>query len=474
MGILSDPAAERAVIAGVCKYGSDIYFDICDIISPDTFTIDSNMVLWQCVAKIYKDDDKSKIDVPIILSTAKDLGLSVVLNTPEELKHLNSILKFPVEIVNVKKLAAKVRKLQVARLAFERLEQAKDQLLEVKGTEKVSEILSILEIDFSSFLNETGETTVHIADDIDAFIQNLMDNPVSQIGIGTGFKYWDASIGGGLRKGTLNVIGARTKVGKSIIQQNMALHIASKGIPVLYLDTEMVLEEHRYRLYANMSGVEINDVETGQFGKNTADKLKVFEARDKSKNIPYFYQNISGMPFEEHLGIMRRWLMKNVGFNDDGSAKDCVIMYDYLKLMTGDNISEDMKEYQLLGFMATGLHNFSVRYKLPIVATIQLNRDGISKESTDAASGSDRIAWLCSNFTILKPKADEEVADDGPAQGNRKLVTVICRHGPGLDYGDYINVRLEGSIARMTEIGLKSQISKREFELEDDSSIISD
>lgn len=99
---------------------------------------------------------------------------------------------------------------------------------------------------------------------------------------------------------------------------------------------------------------------------------------------------------------MRRWLVKDVGLNDDGTAKDCVIFYDYIKLMDTAGLSQDVKEYQLLGFMMTSLHNFAVKYKVPIVAFIQLNRDGINKESTDTASGSDRIVWLCSNFTIFK------------------------------------------------------------------------
>jgi hypothetical protein len=143
--------------------------------------------------------------------------------------------------------------------------------------------------------------------------------------------------------------------------------------------------------------------------------------------------------------------------------------------MTGDSISGDMAEYQLLGFMATGLHNFSVRYKLPIVAAIQLNRDGITKETTDVASGSDRIGWLCSNFSILKPKSDDEIANDGPENGNRKLLPLVCRHGPGLNQSDYVNVLLEGEIARMTELGLRSSLGKNSFDMDDDdSAIISD
>ena len=36
------------------------------------------------------------------------------------------------------------------------------------------------------------------------------------------------------------------------------------------------------------------------------------------------------------------------------------------------------------------------------------------KESTDAVSGSDRLIWLCTSFSIFKAKSSEEVAEDGP------------------------------------------------------------
>lgn len=40
---------------------------------------------------------------------------------------------------------------------------------------------------------------------------------------------------------------------------------------------------------------------------------------------------------------MRRWLVKDVGLNDDGTAKDCVIFYDYIKLMDTAGLSQDVK-----------------------------------------------------------------------------------------------------------------------------------
>jgi hypothetical protein len=42
--ILCDPAAERAILAGICTYGEDAYLDIADILQESSFTVDSNTI----------------------------------------------------------------------------------------------------------------------------------------------------------------------------------------------------------------------------------------------------------------------------------------------------------------------------------------------------------------------------------------------------------------------------------------------
>ena len=43
--ILQDLPAERAILAGVFRYGSDAYFDIADIVDENSFTLESNKSL---------------------------------------------------------------------------------------------------------------------------------------------------------------------------------------------------------------------------------------------------------------------------------------------------------------------------------------------------------------------------------------------------------------------------------------------
>jgi hypothetical protein len=97
-----------------------------------------------------------------------------------------------------------------------------------------------------------------------------------------------------------------------------------------------------------------------------------------------------------------------------------------------------------------------VRHKVPCLGFIQLNRDGITKEDTDVASGSDRQIWLCDNFSIFKKKSDEELAED--ASANRKLVPIVSRHGAGLDDGDYINMQFRGQFNKIVEGKTRNQL----------------
>ncbi len=475
----SDVVAERAVLAGIVRYGANAYYDVADIINENSFTVDSNSVLFKVVKTILETDDKTKIDIPTIYSTAKKLDLYDVYQDKVESQHLQAIINFPVDLSNVRKFGAKIAKLAVSRLLTTQLAEAQDQLTGITGDETYAHILGIAEnaiFNFSSMLNDTGGPVL-LGNELEARLKHREDNPVEQIGISTGYKRFDRAIGGGLRKGTVNVVGARIKVGKSLLGDNIGSHISANiGVPVFNLDTEMLAEDHQNRTTAMLSGVPIDDLETGKFGKNENKRRRVYEAVKKIEQMKYYHQCIGGMPFEEQLAVMRRWIVKEVGLNSDNTAKPCVFIYDYIKLMTADSITKNMQEYQALGFMMTGLHNFAIRYKVPILAFVQLNRDGITRESTDAASGSDRILWLCSNFSIYKPKSDEEVAQDGPQHGIRKLVPLVARHGKGLDSGDYINMIFEGECGRITEGKTRFEVANeskqkekaKSFEIVDD------
>jgi len=461
----SNTSLERAVLAGLCQYGNQTYFDVVDLLQPSTFTDEINTLIYQCISHIIEDTTTSQVELASLLAIAEQLGLQI-LQKPSNIKYIKTLYQLPINIENVRRFAAQIRKLEVSKLLHQQLGSAQDKLTEIKGNESITQILSIAEdaiFDFTSLLHDTEKDITPVGKDLVDYVNYLSNNPVEQVGLSTNFPAYDQTIGGGLRPATVNIIGSRSGVGKSTLGQNMGYHIASQlNIPVLFLDTEMTKEDHIHRLLAMINQINIFNIETGKFGKSPELKLQVTKSAEQLKSVPYFHESISGKPFEDQIALMRRWLIKSVGFQNKNIAKNCLIVYDYLKLMNTNDLSKDLKEYQVLGFMMTTLHNFAVRYNIPILAFIQLNRDGIGKESTDVISGSDRVVWLCSNLTIFKDKSEDEIAADGVKAGNKKMVVLKSRHGPGTSFGDYISCTMKGEHARITEGKTKFELLHQE------------
>lgn len=460
--MLCDAAAEWAVLGGVFQHGSDAYFDVADILHPDSFTVSENKAVWNCVRHIFEKKNDVTLDESMLLSTAIELGYDKILNSNESLKHIRAIINKKTSLQNVRSLAAKIRKLHIANQLSERCGVAIEELQQLSGEETIDKILSIPEskiFELNDVISQRTSSNTSISDGLFEHLEYIENNPVDMIGISTGYRRYDEAIGGGLRRKEIDIIGARMKVGKSMYVDNVAINIAIKqGIPVINLDTEMSREQHWYRILSNMTGIKKKYIETGQYAQEPRLKEKVRLAAQQLKNSPYYYECISGKQFEDVLATLRRWLHRDVGYDDNGKIKDCVIIYDYLKLIDDTALKGNMQEYQALGFMMMSLKNFCIRYDVPCLAFMQLNRDGIDEETTGVASGSDRILMFCSSFSIFKPKSDEEIAEDTVKGGNRKLIPIICRNGGGLDYGDYINLHFEGDFSSIVELKTKKEI----------------
>jgi replicative DNA helicase len=456
---LQDLASERAVLAALCQYGLDCYLDI-DFVDSEYFTDEVNQILFSCIHKTISEN--SKVELTSILSAANSLGVAEVINNKEEMAFIRSLFNMSTHQENAQVHAAKIAKLKIARDLKKTLASCQKSMDSITGEEDIVDMISMVEnpvLDVTSEIYQTSDNkTEIIGDGVEEYLDYLSENVSDFVGIPTGFARYDAAIGRGLRRKCVDLIAARPKVGKSMFCDAVAINVATNSVPVLVLDTEMGKEDHLNRILASISGVDIQKISTGKFSENEIEKEKVRTASEKLKDIPYHYISIAGQSFENILSIMRKWIYQHVGFDEEGRTNDCVIIYDYLKLMSSDGINPSMQEYQVLGFQITKLHNFMVKYDVPCLSFVQLNRDGITKESTDVVSGSDRLIWLCTSFTIFKLKSDEEKAEDNPENGNRKLVPVVARHGEGLDDGDYISMKMFGKIGRLEEGMTRNEI----------------
>jgi hypothetical protein len=186
---------------------------------------------------------------------------------------------------------------------------------------------------------------------------------------------------------------------------------------------------------------------------------------------------VAGFSHHKIISVAKKWLLKDVGLDENGKFKDCLIILDYLKTMDLKEKGND-QEYQYLGQIATDLHNFAAQYDVPVLTFVQLNRDGIDREDSGVVSGSDRILWLCTSLSIIKKKTDEDRINDPDINGDRKLIVIAARYGSGLRDKEYINLfaEPEKGIVREGKSNLENMVNngssskkKKDNDYNDDS-----
>lgn len=455
-----DVTAERSTVSGILKYGRNAFVDVDGLLTPSDYSVDINQVIFKCAQEFYAENYDGKLDTPSLESIANKLGLLHLISSRDAQEHIRALRNYPVDLASVRPQAAKIFRLNIARELDDETAKIRKQLRGITGDESINQIIAMVEnplFDYTARLNGGDEGPSHIAKGGREWLQNVIDNPCENIGIPTPFPIYNRRIGGGYRRKTVSIMAARPKSGKTIFTDNVALHVAGTlGIPVFNLDTEMTREEHLARILASLSGIDSFDIERGLVSRGQADVL--MEKMEWLEGIPYTYESVIDASFDEQIASMRRWMIKDVGVDANGRSKDALIIYDYLQMTDAEEFKGDFKEYQMLGFMMLALLRLAKRCDVPILSMLQTNRDGIDKETTAVASGSDRIIWKCANFSVIKRKTQDEINEDGPDEGNTKFYNLIARHGPQIDPKNFINVKFDGAFARMTECRTRDEV----------------
>jgi replicative DNA helicase len=458
---LRDTGSERALLGTIIRGGKDAFIDADGIVDATDFSLPINKSVYASLKALSEEPNCESFDVETIKMKMKSMGFGDQISNPKDLEYLELLDSVNFDKGNIPMFGIQIKKYSVVRDLYLRYTDAIKYLSGISGNESLSDIIKEAEgriIDYVTGVDNENSLE-QLSENLEEYIQQkLQEEEVDQVGLPTGYPIWDEAIGGGLRRGTVTVKGARPKTGKSFDALNVGINVAKLGIPVLYLDTELTSAYQKNRMICINSGCPIYKFETGRFKREKNWVDAVVESAHTVNNIPFFYESISGMSHTEALALARRWLVKHVGFNEDGKAKDCLIIYDYMKLTSGANLTSVTPEYIVLGLMLTEMHNFCVKYDLPILGYVQLNRDGIDGEDTNVVAGSDRILWLCSSLTLLRNKDENDLAMGSKWEhGNKKLVVLETRHGSGIEtYGDYINLHasLRPNVSRDEACGL--------------------
>lgn len=276
-------------------------------------------------------------------------------------------------------------------------------------------------------------------DETMSIIQERIANPVDIIGytFGKRFAKLDKYILG-LQDKTLTVIAANQSVGKTQLCQNFAVEQAvDHNIPVLWFTLEMDKIRMTYRNLAILSGLDGNDIATGNL--TPEQKIQLDMAAIRLRQSPFTLSE-RGHDLSESVAIAKRYVQ-------NGKARIVYIDYAQLQYVTDRRTETRSRE---LGVISKTWKQFSRDMGVPVVLISQLGRQALLADTAEAEHGygSYEIAQDADNYITIKDKTTEEIEQGGIENGNKTVNISKNRMGQKTVL---INVYSEGYNYRMME-----------------------
>lgn len=248
------------------------------------------------------------------------------------------------------------------------LSKISDVLMELQDDhqDRTNEIIAGLGSFVDEFVSKRSDDAglKHISDILPKFMEqvdNRMNDPESFRGMTTGIEQLDNILYPKLvREGTLMVVGARPKMGKTMLLNKLANHCAVElGLACPIFSMEMLEDEVVERSISDESGVSSNIFYQGG---SDSDWGKVADASARLQKSNMYICDKAGMTLGEIRAQCRTVARKHkIGF----------ICVDYLTLMEAEKADRNDLGY---GLITKGLKALAKELKCCVVLLTQLNR----------------------------------------------------------------------------------------------------
>ena len=164
----------------------------------------------------------------------------------------------------------------------------------------------------------------------------------------------------GFQPGTLIILAARPRVGKTSLALNMATHVAQAGVPTGFFSVEMSQEEVRHRIVCAKAGVDSHAVRRGRVPDDGWQRL--LAACAELDPLPLWVDDTPTLPILELRTKARRLQHEHgCGF----------LVLDYLQLVHGTHRENRVQEVTEI---VQALKALARELRVPILALSQLNR----------------------------------------------------------------------------------------------------
>lgn len=408
--VFCKPGDERALLCCAINRLDDFYA-ICSKINENDFLYPDHKMLY-ILLKTLSNKGVAKFDVSLIGNEAQNHG---ILENVGGYGYIESISGMPLDKTNLGVFMESVLDASIKYRLYSDLNYSLEKIVgNAKTGENSGDLITSVEsrlMDLST-ASKFIEDARDFGDGLKEYVDGRRSNQVEQSGLSTGFPILDKQIDG-LIPGTLTILAARKKMGKSAFLSNIAAHVAYRlRTPVLYVDTEMSFEEWRDRIIAMMSGVEERIVKHGGYTDEQYDIIvnKCIKIVEKGK---LFHERLPGYSIDKLTALYKKYKIKeNIG----------LAIFDYIKEPDSSSTDRRRQEWQVLGDVSTRMKDLAGILNIPFLTAAQLNREG------DLA-GSDRISWFADIVMMWGEKGAKEIEDGGFEAGQYKLVIRDTRRG---------------------------------------------
>ncbi len=327
----------------------------------------TNKIIYLVIKKIYNQYKESSFDPFLLMSSIKNENVAYEEEIEKSggIEYLETLKELSEDYTkaDLEQQAEIIKTLSYMRDVVDELNRI-DRYVQNGEKKSIQDINSFIDDREKKVTNKytIRDSYSNVGEVIDDTLEELKKN------VRDGFVGYPSKIGElnkymTYRKGELVILGARAKMGKSTFGMNEAHNLAIvKGVPVLYLDTEMQTSTFITRLIALDSGLPIRVIETFEYLKNKKMKAKVEESIKRIKESPLIHKyspSWSKEKIRDDVLALKR--SKGIEF----------IVYDYIKVKTASD--SNLPEHNQLGDLAIFLKDLAGEINLPILTMAQMS-----------------------------------------------------------------------------------------------------
>jgi len=400
-------------------------FDEIDLVEND-FAAESHRIAFRVISRMC---NKGKpVDV---ITVAEALEVSGELDRIGGLPYLGSLAQNVPSAANVKHYAATVRNHAMLRELGGISQDITDQVEKKTDAAEIAEtaerrIFALME-------SRDGHEPVMLSEALEEAIIHVEQRySGAAIAMPTGLTDLDELLGGGFHRGSLNILAARPKAGKTAAACTMAITAARAGGTIYFASLEMPRREIANRMIAITSGYPTDSIMTDE---NSTDAITV--AVQTLKGLKIVIDDECALTIGK-LRSRTRKIMRKHGLQ--------MVVVDYLQLMRGDGSNRE----QEVASISRGLKALSKELDCPVLCLAQVNRECESRQDKRPHMSDLRESGAIEQDAdlVMMIYRDEIYNKDSKMKGVAEILIRANRHGANGE----VFVQFDGRLTRFKNL----------------------